>query len=440
MQFDSDQGSSLSKIVRKFSCVACVAAVGMLGVQTPAAAVDTSATLLVQKYEADGLPAAIAQKLLSSADGSPVTVTADASTDGTDFHTAVVGPDSAPMYISANTTIDPAAPVESPEDRELGVSYSATAKSVQLAWNAIPGVAEYEIYRDDALVAKVTGTDYLDTAVMPEAAYDYEVTGAALLEAEPVTDPDTGAVTYPDRWASFTGSTPVTVPPASLPKLPKPPKCGVSCANDGIGHPDVIDRPFDPPIPHTPTTTFEYRTFIADKTVPGNPCVLWPVGAKFAGDDRGYSATSQAYRTQMRATAIWGAPSQLSSSKQVGESHLLNRDGSLRDTKRATDEDMHFKQLSLSRTKASFRLDHSATNPFCTHIGGTDRYKVTVALYKNGRWSISGWRRPAPHHEAYIQQGSGSWKTVIKKPSNGILCLTVICGTTRVDAHSTPAP
>lgn len=42
---------------------------------------------------------------------------------------------------------------------------------------------------------------------------------------------------------------------------------------------------------------------------------------------------------------------------------------------------------------------------------------------------MSGYRRPAPSHEAYVQTDNGGWQTVFRLKNNGFQCLTGICGT-----------
>ncbi|PZG41225.1 hypothetical protein C1I98_21625 [Spongiactinospora gelatinilytica] len=90
---------------------------------------------------------------------------------------------------------------------------------------------------------------------------------------------------------------------------------------------------------------------------------------------------------------------------------------------------MKFVDLKVSSTKASFDIKHWAKNPYC--ITGAIKYNLKVALYRDGRFSVSGERRKAPHHEAYLIHDyyvTNPPLFVIMKKNKGFHCLTgILC-------------
>jgi len=130
----------------------------------------------------------------------------------------------------------------------------------------------------------------------------------------------------------------------------------------------------------------------------------------------------------MTATANWGTRT-LSTSKAIGVTINYNNDGSERSRRTASADDMRVLAPSVSSTRASFTFDHSASNPYCTTTGGAIRYNIAVSIYKNGSWVTSGYRRPVPHHEAYVRHDLGTWRTVLQRGNSGWQCLTGVCGT-----------
>jgi hypothetical protein len=389
-----------------------------LGSTSLAAAAEFSSGQLKSKLRDSGLPADIVEKIVAEPKGDKVAIVDDLSADGLVLYTAVAGPDREPMIISANPDVElPMADIPA-DERRITLSYASTPDSVRLSWNAIPNVNSYQVYRDGELIGTVLGTSYEDEGLEPGSVHDYRVSADALMDPEAVTDPETGEVSYPERRMTYTAHTEALVAPKQEAGL----KRAVQMLRD--------------PRPTQQTTTFAYRTFINTATAPGFPCVKWPTNTYFGGDNRGYSSSSDSYRTQMRVTAIWDSR-QISSSKQVGATRNYNNNGSLRETKTATDRDMLIMNKSINDRKATFTLDHSATNPFCSNTGGAIRYKITVNLYKSGAWSTSGWRRPVPHHEAYVQKNAGAFKKVFQLKNNGFHCLTGVCGTQGLGFGST---
>ncbi|WP_151569281.1 hypothetical protein [Actinomadura rudentiformis] len=174
------------------------------------------------------------------------------------------------------------------------------------------------------------------------------------------------------------------------------------------------------------STYFVYRTFIKDKRVNAFPCVAQ--GGQFNGNNRSYSTKDSAgFKTNMALGVNWKT-SKVHTSKKVSATKLY-RGGKLKGTKTATSKNMKFTGGKFAGTGSSRKytvtLKHSATNPFCTRIGGAIDYQVTVTIYRSGKVALSGSRRKVPNHEAYVFHNSLSGKRtfVLKKKNHGFKCL-----------------
>lgn len=297
------------------------------------------------------------------------------------------------------------------EVRGGGVGYAATPGAVELAWTAVAGAHEYEVYRDDTLLGRTGELSFVDGDVRPGAAHAYVIEADVLLEPQRVVDPETGETVYPDRWAGYRLYVPVAVPPEDPDRL------------------SSATADFEATTTAQATSTFTYKTFIAEPDAPGFPCVVFPTNTYFGGDDRDWvSGTGGSFRTRMTATADWAAES-LTTSRDVGETVNYNSDGTVRERRTASMSDMNFTDTDVTSTRASFMIDHSAANPFCESTGGAVRYNIAVSVYRAGIYITHGWRRPVPHHEAYVRHDAEAWHTVLRRTNSGFECLTGVCGT-----------
>lgn len=183
-------------------------------------------------------------------------------------------------------------------------------------------------------------------------------------------------------------------------------------------------------------TLFTYRTFIRQKYVKGwavKACLKNPLTSdKFGGDNRSYSTKiNTGYRSNMTVGISW--PSKKGyTAKSVGYTKRYSKSGKLKSRKKASTKNMKFSKISVTSSKATFTLDHSATNPYCAKTGGAIRYKVKVTLWRSGKYSLSGYRRKAPEHEAFIRYNSIGGKSywVMRKKNVNFKCLVAaLCKT-----------
>lgn len=281
------------------------------------------------------------------------------------------------------------------ETIEAELLAGVSAKSgVHLDWTDIEESAEYSVYRDGRLLGVVKDSHFSDPSPMPGASHSYLIEGIRRLPPRQVHDPETGKAHSVADEVGYSFFTPVTVPSA--------------------GTLEGVERAVDVSIQSaaSKTTTFQYKTFIAEpKAWWIFTCVGEP-GWYFAGDNRGYSSTTGSSRTHVVVTATW-ASKKLTYSKVVGPTKLYNEVGQLFQTKTASSSKIKVKTVGINGSSAKFEIDHLAQDPFCPPAGGV-WYKMTFSMYKSGQWIASGSRRPAPHHEAYVRHDAKSWHVVLR--------------------------
>ncbi|NLF05869.1 MAG: hypothetical protein GX593_12825 [Actinomycetales bacterium] len=315
--------------------------------------------------------------------------------------------------------------VEETVEAELLAAVSAKS-GVHLDWSDIEESAEYSVYRDGRLLGVVKDSHYSDPSVKPGASHSYLVEGIRKLPPRQVHDPDTGEVHSVVDEVGYSFFTPVTVPFAGTLK-------GVERAAE-VSIQSAASK----------TTTFQYKTFIAEPKAWWIPTCTGDVGWYFAGDNRGYSSTTGSSRTHVVVTANW-ASKKLTHSKAVGPTKLYNEVGLLYGTKTASSSNIKVNTIAINATLAKFQIDHLAQDPFCPPVGGV-WYKITFSMYKSGQWIASGSRRPVPHHEAYVRHDAKSWYVVLRakrewpswqvdNPKPNMLCLLGICGNRNITGN-----
>lgn len=171
--------------------------------------------------------------------------------------------------------------------------------------------------------------------------------------------------------------------------------------------------------------SFIYTTFLADKWV-RNPN-LFSEYAWFRGDDRGYAADSNAYRTKANvAVCFCSAGQSVELIRLVGTTRVYNKNKQFLEKKSASANGIELYPIDTdSESRIAFRLKHAVGNPFAS--GMDIDYEVNAEFYSNGIYKLSGVHDGAPHHEIYLSEdGGASMETVHQAASKGLLWLAPV--------------
>ncbi|NDU74608.1 hypothetical protein GWI34_18505 [Actinomadura sp. DSM 109109] len=108
----------------------------------------------------------------------------------------------------------------------------------------------------------------------------------------------------------------------------------------------------------------------------------------------------------------------------MGTSKVINKKGEIVARKRASKKEMKVEaNINKNGTAVGITMDHSATNPFCTRVGGSIRYHLGMSVFKNGKYVLLGWRQKAPHHEMFIDHNNTKPKFLFRGKNHGFICL-----------------
>lgn len=173
---------------------------------------------------------------------------------------------------------------------------------------------------------------------------------------------------------------------------------------------------------HWTSTAFRYRTFLPNAEVNGGPCGV------FKGDNRAFTTSWNApSRTKANVFFDW-ANKKLITSKDVGATHRLAKNGFSAKTRTASSSGIKFHTATIAPTYGRLVISHAVSNPLCS-VAGDVVYNVVVEVWKNGAARVSGTRLKAPNHEAYIYPRlAQTGQTIFRRTSSALLCLNVNCG------------
>lgn len=176
------------------------------------------------------------------------------------------------------------------------------------------------------------------------------------------------------------------------------------------------------------STLIRYQTFIPSAYVhqPAfvvGACIAAPE-KYFGGDNRGFNPNSNNFRTRLDANVNW-LSSSITSYREVGTTLLYNKVGSsyvLQDSKTASAGSLNVTPISITSSRAEFRMEGDVGNPFCFGALGIS-FNVKIVVYRAGMFAVYGTRKAVPNHEMFFKDSNSTWFTVMTKPMASFDCL-----------------
>jgi len=292
--------------------------------------------------------------------------------------------------------------------QQIAITTIVSDSKIILAWGAIDGIEEYEIYRDGEPLETIQKTQFTDRNVEMDREYSYWIRAKRPLERS-----ETGFSEEKSVAAHLFGLfnikssqqeaameefwlTKKIAPLEQL--LADSPQVNVS----------EFNRIWD----------FRYSTFLPDKYL-ANPNLLSP-NRYFAGDNRTFDPNSSQYRTQVNFSLQLGKEdSTLELQKDVGMSIAYDWRKKFRKADVASSEDIRLEKVKEDERNVMVTLKHSVGNPLTT--SPNIDYDVSATFYRDGHYDIVGLHDQSPNHEVYLKHDKmDDWLQIHEAESKGL--------------------
>lgn len=287
---------------------------------------------------------------------------------------------------------------------------------VELEWTELESdEGVYKVYRDEEKIAEVSNTQYKDTNLDSGKQYVYKIVAERKTSDENI---DIINKEIEERNLSLNEEEyeELTTERDNLIKV-------VRTQEDiSMNELQGLSTPFSTDVETNEleySFVFRYTTFIPDRVVKNQ----YPLhGGWLKGDNRGFSATSNAYRSRTDVYAGWspvgGSSGELFIEKDVGESVLYEDEaGTIVDRRgTASDSGIYFGSFTDTSNLKSWVVDHDVGVPFAA-VYPNINYDYR-GLINRGSYSgeIVGSHDKAPNHEMYlgVAYSDFGWTTIYR--------------------------
>lgn len=258
-------------------------------------------------------------------------------------------------------------------DVDTEINTAVNDDSIQLFWNALPGVTTYQISRDGAVIGQTTNPTYIDPVSTPIGTHTYTIDAVS----------SNGQTYHMSTTLNITSPT----------NTPSNTSTGSTTTSNIAVSPNYV--------PINETYDIQYSAFI-----PVNRYnFTWTGGiTSWAGDNRSFMMNPTRYRLRTDITGTFG--SGWSYNAQRGETIGYNSSGGIANTGYATINPVNMnngivRMWTNSTNQIVVELGEQASNPLVS-IAGQIQADFIMDLQTNGNWSANGWNTAAPDHEIYV--------------------------------------
>jgi hypothetical protein len=291
--------------------------------------------------------------------------------------------------------------------------------SIKLDWDDIPGVVNYEVYKNGILVDTVKKSEYKDKKVSGFMEYTYEIKAEGKLSEKRkdnlrVLAKMNGVTLTPEQEEE------IFVQKYSIIRLISP--ISKQFYNDPSLSNKILynDMDFKPNLLASTTSTsklwaIRYTTFIPMKYAE-NPYDSVDNIKYFGGDNRSWNSVGSTFRTRTDVNVCFCSAGQsVSMSKNIGTTVGYNSKYEKVDSDTEDGNGIVYDVSELSSSRIKFKVDHASNNPL---VPSPDiDYEYDGTFNSTEKFTISGWHDQAPNHEMYIKlPGSSSYTKIIQDP------------------------
>lgn len=186
-------------------------------------------------------------------------------------------------------------------------------------------------------------------------------------------------------------------------------------------------------------TILRYTTFIRNSTVEAANGFCAPAGNanyRFRGDNRGFSPTSNSFRSRFDVRVNWSNGTAISPTRTIGRTVREVYDTTASQWKFdasavASNESMDLTLIGTQTSNhATFNIKQDPKDPFCQLFGLTANgiyFDFDFSIWRASSYSYSGTARVTPDHELYLKDSDQtSWNVLFQKESQTFDCLNPI--------------
>lgn len=288
---------------------------------------------------------------------------------------------------------------------QIVLSTIVSHNRVSLAWGAIEGIDEYEIYRDGEQVAKIKKTQFTDRNVPEDREVTYWVRARRPVERteSPLRKIKSLAANIFGALNLGSSQEQAAVEKFWLSKKIAPLN---QLLKEGQGKPPELKW------------HLRYLTFLSDDVLK-NPNLTSP-NPYFQGDNRTFDPDSKHYRSLTNSIVnLAQQQGTFDFDKDIGTSIAYNWRRKFRKADVASSDGVSAKITEETPLKTEILITHSVGNPLTT--SPNIDYELSATFYRNGVYDFIGVHDQSPNHEIYLKLGDdGTWQPLHQTESEGL--------------------
>lgn len=289
----------------------------------------------------------------------------------------------------------------------ISVDSVVLKNQIRLSWShPIPDDnQQYEVYRNEEKIGEATQQYFVDTNIKPNQEYNYEIIGKKKIDRETQKKNQ-------EQMAQVEKKYKIKLKPEDKEAMNYRTYTVGTTVNSLSTDIETKTQATE----YRPGYIVRYMTFIPTAYA-DNPLAGTGV-AKFGGDNRGFSWSSNKYRTRSDIYAIFYDSGHTSfyDAPDVGRTTYYDSKGFLGGSDWASVDGIYPHNITKTSSYVSYSMEHSVGNPFDPGYPNID-YEYNATIYKSGSLSIDGNHDQAPNHEIYIMTYPGDTISTVHRHS-----------------------
>lgn len=291
--------------------------------------------------------------------------------------------------------------------KDLVITTVISEEDIQFKWEAIDGIDEYFIYRDQQLIGKTKTCNFKEKipSTSKECNYQIKAKRPLLLSEQGSSKTNSAIAGVLGIAKNDTSKEQTAQEEFTLRKKIGP-------AEHLLIRPEANRRE-----KKDKNWLVRYTTFLKEEWI-GNPNIA-SSERFFKGDNRHYDPEANSYRTRTEITYDAEAEEATVLKKTAGITKAYDEDKHFLKEERASDEGIEMQEVIKNEDFVRFELYHEVGNPLVA--SPAINYRLFGTFYRNGTVDFIGSHDQAPCHEVYMKEhDKKDWHTVHQTDNKGL--------------------